>query len=68
MRTPETMLAPSDLLDEKEAAAIYVMTVSTLRNWRSKGEGPRFLKVGKRAVRYRRADLEAFIAAGAGGA
>ena len=37
--------------------------VSTLQWWRTVGRGPRFLKVG-RAVRYRRADLDHFLAAG----
>ena len=33
----------------------------TLRNWRWRGEGPRYRKLGKRMVRYARADLLAFI-------
>lgn len=54
--------APGDLLDEKEAAACLAVAVTTLRNWRSlKGKGPPFVKVGARLVRYRRADLAAFI-------
>ena len=53
---------PDDLLDEKEAAVYLTVAVTTLRNWRSlKGKGPRFVKVGARLVRYRRADLAAFI-------
>jgi predicted DNA-binding transcriptional regulator AlpA len=54
-------LAPGDLLDEREAAAILGASVQTLRNWRWRGEGPRFRKIGLRMVRYSRADLEAFI-------
>ncbi|MFT4247641.1 MAG: helix-turn-helix domain-containing protein [Pseudomonas sp.] len=63
--TSNTLPAPGDLLDEKEAAALLAMKVATLRNWRALRTGPRYVKVGKRAVRYRRADLEAFIAGGA---
>ena len=58
---PAPTLAPGDLLDEREAAAILSASVQTLRNWRWRGEGPRFRKIGLRMVRYRRADLEAFI-------
>lgn len=57
-------LNPADLLDEREVATVLHIAVDTLRNWRWKGEGPRAIKLGKRAVRYRRADVEAFIEAG----
>lgn len=63
--TYETPLAPGDLVDESEAAAILGARVQTLRNWRWRGEGPHFHKIGQRLVRYHRADLAAFIA-GAG--
>ena len=34
----------------------------TLRKWRCIGEGPRFVRIG-RAVRYRKADLDAYAEA-----
>lgn len=58
------LLKPGDLVDEREAAAILGAQVQTLRNWRWRGEGPRFRKVGQRLVRYHRADLAAFVEAG----
>ena len=58
---PAPTLAAGDLLDEREAAAILGASVQTLRNWRWRGQGPRALKIGLRMVRYRRADLEAFV-------
>ena len=58
---PAPTLAPGDLLDEREAAAILSASVQTLRNWRWRGEGPRFRKIGLRMVRYSRADLQTFI-------
>ena len=58
---PAATLTPGDLLDEREAAAILGASVQTLRNWRWRGEGPRFRKIRMRLVRYRRADLQAFI-------
>lgn len=63
---PSTQLAaakllPGDLVDETEAAAILGCAVQTLRNYRWRGLPPRFRKIGKRMVRYHRADLAAFI-------
>lgn len=55
---------PADLLTEREVADRLNIAVKTVQNWRWKGEGPRAVKLGKRAVRYRRADVEAFIEAG----
>lgn len=54
---------PGDLVDEREAAAILDCAIATLRNWRSARprKGPPFRKIGKRMVRYSRADLAAFI-------
>jgi len=53
----------SPLLTETEAAALLRLAPATLRGWRCAGRGPGFVKIGGR-VCYRRADLEAFIAAG----
>ena len=60
----EPLHKPDDLVDETEAAATLTLKVATLRNWRALKQGPRFVKLGKRTVRYRRADLAAFIAQG----
>lgn len=54
-------IQPGDLIDEKEAAAILAVAVTTLRNWRALKQGPRYLKLGARMVRYSRAELAAFI-------
>ena len=51
------------LVDETRAAQLLDLRVKTLRRWRWAGKGPRFIKLGS-AVRYRTADLDAFIAAG----
>lgn len=53
------------LLTETEAADFLAIAKSTLRKWRSTASKcsqptPRFVRVG-RTVRYRAADLEAFI-------
>ncbi|MDA3913117.1 helix-turn-helix domain-containing protein [Oleiagrimonas sp.] len=61
-----TPLSPGDLIDERKTAAILSVSVQTLRNWRWRGDGPRWRKLGKRVVRYHRADLAAFIEGKAG--
>jgi hypothetical protein len=35
-------------------------SVHTLRDWRKRGKGPRFVKVGS-SVRYRLTDIEEFV-------
>lgn len=53
--------AGRDLLDEKAAAALLDIAPGTLSVWRSTGRYTlRFLKVGRK-VRYRRADLLAWL-------
>lgn len=49
------------LLDDVEVADRLNVSLQTVRNWRTRREGPRFVKLGKRAVRYRPEDVEAFI-------
>lgn len=50
-----------DLLDEKQAAAFLTVSPGTLSVWRSTGRYQiPFIKIG-RAVRYRRADLTAWM-------
>ena len=46
--------------DTEGAADRLGITPETLRNWRWRGEGPPFLKLG-RAVRYRLSDLSAWL-------
>lgn len=51
------------VLNHHEAAALIGVTPATLRFWRCKGRGPRFIKLGasKRAgVVYDPADIEAW--------
>lgn len=63
-KPPAAKLEPGDLVTETEAAAILGCAVQTLRNYRWRGLPPRFHKVGLRMVRYKRADLAAFIDGG----
>ncbi len=55
------MNAP-EVLNERQVQEIYGFSVPYLGRTRRERRGPRFLKVGK-LVRYRRSDIEAFLAA-----
>ena len=57
----ESSFASSDkrTLTDVEVAGRLGVSRFTVRSWRLKGLGPRFLKMG-RAVRYRPEDVEAF--------
>ena len=46
-------------LSEAEVAARLGVSPFTVRAWRHRGLGPRFMKMG-RAVRYRREDVDAY--------
>lgn len=50
-----------ELLDTERVAKVCGLSEVTLRRWRMTGEGPRFIRLG-RAIRYRRADLDAYLA------
>jgi excisionase family DNA binding protein len=52
----------SDLIDEVALAVRLGVSRSTLQSWRYAGRGPRFIKLG-RLVRYRNADVDAFLQA-----
>ncbi|MGL6213682.1 helix-turn-helix domain-containing protein [Billgrantia desiderata] len=63
-KTPDnvTNVAFSDLLTSEEAAGFLGLSAKTLATWRSTGRHAlTFVKVGGR-VRYRRQDLEAWLA------
>jgi excisionase family DNA binding protein len=53
--------ATAPLVNETEAARILDMSVKTLRRWRWAGKELPYHKIG-RAVRYDKAELEAYIA------
>lgn len=60
------LMADDYLLTPEQAALRLQLDPDTLRNWRSQQKGPQFVKLGGRgqgSVRYRRADLRAWIEA-----
>lgn len=51
-----------ELLNKTEAAAYLSLRPQTLDNWRSTGRYRLpFIRIGARAIRYRRQDLERFL-------
>jgi predicted DNA-binding transcriptional regulator AlpA len=54
MKSNPSRLEP--LLTEHQVAEISRMSVASIRRWRRKKQGPKYLKVGA-AVRYRPEDL-----------
>jgi hypothetical protein len=55
-------LAGRGLQTEDRAARFLCVAPGTLKQWRTKGRGPAWVKIGKN-VFYRETDLDAFIAA-----
>ncbi|TVR44925.1 MAG: DNA-binding protein [Planctomycetota bacterium] len=52
-----------EALSDREFANRYGLNPKTPAVWRNRGQGPRFIRLG-RAVRYRLADIEAWLANG----
>jgi predicted DNA-binding transcriptional regulator AlpA len=50
-------------MSERDTAALLGVSQKTLQGWRMRGEGPQYAKINARLIRYRRADLDEFIAA-----
>lgn len=51
-----------EAVDTAEASHIIGFPVCTLHTWRSRGDGPPFLKIGARSVRYQRRTLLQWMA------
>lgn len=51
-----------EILNEDEAADYLELSPETLRTWRSRGKGPRYLKLEGRTIRYTLSELNAYLA------
>ena len=49
------------LLTEKEVSAEYGVKIKTLQMWRWRRQGPAFIRISSRAVRYERSEIEAWL-------
>lgn len=61
--TPAQKVAAGFMLSDIEFAILIGSSEKTLRNWRARGEGPAYTKLG-RLVRYPAAAVQSFIEAG----
>ena len=59
-QTMEEQRAIEILLKEHDVARITALSVKSVRRWRLKDLGPRYIKIGG-SVRYRSSDLQAFL-------
>lgn len=57
-----TTRADDALLSQKRVATMLSVSPRALEAWRIRGEGPAFIRISKRCIRYRRADVEAWLA------
>ena len=48
------------LINEKDAAEFVGLKPTTLRIKRQRGDGPKFVRISSRCIRYRRDDLKAW--------
>jgi len=53
---------PPEVVRPIEAASLLSVSLSLLKKWRMRGDGPRFVRLGGRAIGYRRTDLSEWIA------
>ena len=56
-RLPSEKPDPDALLNQAQAAALIGVSERTLECWRWRGDGPPYVKISRRAVRYRRRDI-----------
>ena len=54
------MRNPTDLLTTEEAGRYLRLSPRTLERYRVTGEGPRYLKIGRRVL-YRKSDLDEWL-------
>jgi predicted DNA-binding transcriptional regulator AlpA len=60
--TPLTSSGHDTILTSEHAAALLGFHPSYLAKARLSGAGPKYLKIGTRSVRYRRSDIDAWLA------
>ena len=57
-----TDYSPSEYLDEDGLHERYLIPPRTAQRWRASGGGPAFVRLGRRRVVYRVADVERWLA------
>jgi predicted DNA-binding transcriptional regulator AlpA len=54
---------PIPLLTEKDLSSWLGISLPSLQRMRSRGTGPRFVRLSERRIAYRRSDVDAWLAA-----
>ena len=60
----EILMVETRLLTAEEAAQYLSVSPKSLETWRTRGGGPRFVRLRSRAIRYRLNDLTEFVEQG----
>ncbi len=55
------MQEDKSLLTTQEVADLVGLSAYTIAKYRTKGMGPKYLLIGKKTIRYKKADVEAWI-------
>lgn len=58
---PAAKIAAGCLLTDVELSELLGVSLQTIRNWRWRNEGPRYVRIGARCIRYQPQDILAFI-------
>lgn len=61
MRTASEKIVTPYAMTEKDAAVFIGVSVKTLQTWRSRRVGPAYIRIAPKCIRYREADLVAFV-------
>lgn len=61
---PDRTLSPSLLIDARELAAMLAISVPTIWRMRESGRLPEPLRLTSQTLRWRRSDVESWLAAG----
>ena len=61
---PASDIAPAtaELLAPAQAADLLGVRAQVLERWRGTGDGPAFVRLSSKTIRYRRQDIAAFVA------
>lgn len=60
-QAPSPLTVDEEILTTEQVAELTTLPVGTLKAWRHYRQGPRSFKLGGRLVRYRRADVDAWL-------
>jgi len=53
----------AELITPDQAAVLLSLNAKVLERWRGNGQGPAFVRLSSKTIRYRREDLDAFVGA-----